>query len=81
MENNQIQEITFDGETYSIENLTPRAIESFNTLFKGQQKLNDLAIEVRLARAGISSLNADLRTILKEDKIKSTVKVEKEKRG
>jgi hypothetical protein len=81
MENNQIQEITFDGETYSIENLTPRAIEAFNTLFKGQQKLNDLAIEVRLAQAGISSLNADLRTILKEDKIKSTVKVEKEKRG
>ena len=65
--------------TYSIENLTPRAIESFNTLFKGQQKLNDLAIEVRLAQAGISGLSQDLRNILKEDKIKPTVKVEEEK--
>jgi len=81
MENNQIQEVTFDGESYSIENLTPRAIESFNTLFKGQQKLNDLAIEVRLAQAGISALTEDLRNILKEDKIKPTVKVEEEKKG
>jgi len=79
MENNPIQEVTFDGDTYSIENLTPRAIEAFNTLFKGQQKLNDLAIEVRLAQAGISALTEDLRTILKEDKIKPTVKVEEEK--
>tara|TARA_B100001113_G_C20750146_1_gene466256 strand:+ start:328 stop:570 length:243 start_codon:yes stop_codon:yes gene_type:complete len=79
MENNPIQEVTFDGDTYSIENLTPRVIESFNTLFKGQQKLNDLAIEVRLAQAGISALTENLRTILKEDKIKPTVKVEEEK--
>tara|TARA_B100000927_G_scaffold137559_3_gene110996 strand:+ start:32 stop:274 length:243 start_codon:yes stop_codon:yes gene_type:complete len=79
MEKNQIQEVTFDGETYSIENLTPRAIEAFNTLFKGQQKLNDLAIEVRLAQSGISALTGDLRIILKEDKIKSTVKVKEEK--
>ena len=79
MENNKIQEVVFDGNTYSVENLTPRAIEAFNTLFKGQQKLNDLAIEVRLAQAGISGLNQDLRNILKEDKIKPTVKVEEEK--
>ena len=79
MEKNSIQEVTFDGDTYSVENLTPRAIEAFNTLFKGQQKLNDLAIEVRLAQAGISSLNTDLRVILKEDKIKPTVEVKEEK--
>ncbi len=79
MEKNSIQEVTFDGDIYSVENLTPRAIEYFNTLFKGQQKLNDLAIEVRLAQSGISALTKELRTILKEDKIKPTVEVKEEK--
>ena len=81
MEDNKIKEINFDGNTYSIENLTPRGIEALNTLFKGQQKLNDLAMKVKLTQAGISTLTEDLRIILKEDKIKPTVKVEKDKKG
>ena len=38
-------------------------------------------MKVRLTQAGISTLTEDLRIILKEDKIKPTVKVEKDKKG
>ena len=78
--NNEIKTINFDGEENDISDLTPRAIESFNVLFKGQQNLNNLAIDVKLAQAGISALSGDLKTILKEDKIKPKVKIETEKK-
>ena len=79
-DNNEIKTINFDGEEYDISDLTPRAIESFNVLFKGQQNLNNLAMEVKLTQAGISALSGDLKTILKEDKIKPKVKIETEKK-
>ncbi len=79
MENgNELKTINFNGEEYDIADLTPRAVESLNVLFKGQQNLNNLAIDVKLAQASISSLSLDLEAILKEDKIKPNVKIEQE---
>ena len=65
---------------YDIQDLTPRAIEAFNVLFKGQQNLNNLAMDVKLTQASIAALNGELKTILKEDKIKPKVKIETEKK-
>jgi|TARA_R110002020_G_scaffold184507_2_gene381550 hypothetical protein len=79
MENgNELKTINFNGEEYDIADLTPRAVESLNVLFKGQQNLNNLAMDVKLAQASISSLSLDLEAILKEDKIKPNVKIEQE---
>mgnify|MGYP001208208650 FL=1 len=79
MENgNELKTINFNGEEYDIADLTPRAVESLNVLFKGQQNLNNLAMDVKLAQASISSLSLDLEAILKEDKIKPNVKTEQE---
>jgi hypothetical protein len=78
MADNQITELNFNGETYLISDLTPRAVEGFNTLIKAQQKLNDLAIEVKIVQGGQTQINAELQQIIEEDKIKPQVKVEKE---
>jgi len=78
MADNQVIELNFNGETYLISDLTPRAVEGFNTLIKAQQKLNDLAIEVKIVQGGQTQINAELQQIIEEDKIKPQVKVEKE---
>ena len=77
-DNNEIKTVTFDDNEYDIQDLTPRAIEAFNVLFKGQQNLNNLAMDVKLTQASIAALNGELKTILKEDKIKPKVKIETE---
>ena len=79
--NNEIKTVTFDDNEYDIQDLTPRAIEAFNVLFKGQQNLNNLAMDVKLTQASIAALNGELKTILEEDKIKPKVKIETEKKG
>ena len=79
MEDNKIKEIKFNGNVYAIEDLTPRAIEGFNALFKAQQKLNDLAVEVKIVQGGQSHLSAELEEVIKEDKIKPQPPVEEEK--
>ena len=78
--NNEIKTVTFDDKEYDIQDLTPRAIEAFNVLFKGQQNLNNLAMDVKLTQASIAALNGELKTILEEDKIKPKVKIETEKK-
>lgn len=79
MENgNEIKTINFNGDEYDIADLTPRAIDSLNVLFKGQQNLSNLAMDVKLAQASVANVTADLETILKEDKIKPKVKIETE---
>ena len=78
MENgNEIKTINFNGEEYDIADLTPRAVEAFNVLFKGQQNLNELATSVKLAQAANAGITVELNAILKEDKIKPNVKIEK----
>jgi len=79
MENgNEIKTINFNGEEYDITDLTPRAIEALNVLFKGQQNLNSLAMDVKLAQAANANITAELSAILEEDKIKPNVKIEKQ---
>jgi len=78
MADNQATELNFNGETYLISDLTPRAVDGFNTLIKAQQKLNDLATEVKIVQGGQTQINAELQQIIEEDKIKPQVKVEKE---
>ena len=78
--NNEIKTVTFDDNEYDIQDLTSRAIEAFNVLFKGQQNLNNLAMDVKLTQASIAALNGELKTILEEDKIKPKVKIETEKK-
>lgn len=74
----KIEQVSFDNEVYNISDLTPRAVEGFNTLIKAQQKLNDVAIEVKILQAGQAGISADLKNIIGEDKIKPQVKVEAE---
>ena len=78
MADNQVTELNFNSGTYLISDLTPRAVEGFNTLIKAQQKLNDLAIEVKIVQGGQTQINAELQQIIEEDKIKPQVKIEKE---
>jgi hypothetical protein len=75
---NGIKTINYNGEEYDIADLTPRAVEAFNVLFKGQQNLNELAMSVKLAQAANAGITVELNAILKEDKIKPNVKIEKE---
>jgi len=74
----KIEQVSFDNEVYSISDLTPRAIEGFNTLIKAQQKLNDIVIEVKILQSGQAGISAELKTIIEEDKIKPQVQVEQE---
>lgn len=74
---NEIKTINYNGEEYDIADLTPRAVEAFNVLFKGQQNLNELAMSVKLAQAANAGITVELNAILKEDKIKPNVKIEK----
>ena len=74
---NEIKTINYNGEEYDIADLTPRAVEAFNVLFKGQQNLNELAMSVKLAQAANAGITVELNAILKEDKIKPKVKIEK----
>lgn len=80
MENNNVQEINYNGHRYAIEDLTPRAIEGFNTLFKAQQKLSELTMEVKIVQGGHNHINAELQKILDEDKIKPKVEIETPKK-
>ena len=77
-EDNKVEQVSFDNEVYNISDLTPRAVEGFNTLIKAQQKLNEIAIEIKILQAGQTGISAELKSILNEDKIKPQVKVEEE---
>ena len=74
----KIEQVSFDNEVYNISDLTPRAIEGFNTLIKAQQKLNDIVVEVKILQSGQAGISAELKTIIEEDKIKPQVQVEQE---
>ena len=78
MSDNKIEQVSFNNEVYLISDLTPTAVEGFNVLIKAQQKLNDIATEVKILQAGQAGVSADLKNIIEEDKIKPQVQVEKE---
>ena len=76
MTDNELKTVNFDGLEYKIEDLTPRAIEGFNMLVKLQQAIADISYDLRINQAAQKLISEELKTILKEDKIKY---VEKEK--
>ena len=77
MENNKIKELTFDGKVYLIEDLTPRIIDSLSVLFNAQQEANKKASELTIFQAAQSAITENIRSFIKEDKIKSQPKIEK----
>tara|TARA_R100000773_G_C4182863_1_gene91836 strand:+ start:412 stop:651 length:240 start_codon:yes stop_codon:yes gene_type:complete len=77
MENNKIKELTFDGKVYLIEDLTPRIIDSLSVLFNAQQEANKKATELSIFQAAQSAITENIRSFIKEDKIKSQPKIEK----
>ena len=76
MADNDLKTVNFDGFEYKIEDLTPRAIEGFNMLVKLQQAIADISYDLRINQAAQKLISEELKTTLKEDKIKY---VEKEK--
>ena len=76
MADNDLKTVNFDGFEYKIEDLTPRAIEGFNMLVKLQQEIANISYDLRINQAAQKLISEELKTILKEDKIKY---VEKEK--
>ena len=77
MENNKIKELTFDAKVYLIEDLTPRIIDSLSVLFNAQQEANKKASELSIFQAAQSAITENIRSFIKEDKIKSQPKIEK----
>ena len=77
MDNNKIKELTFDGKVYLIEDLTPRIIDSLSVLFNAQQEANKKATELSIFQAAQSAITENIRSFIKEDKIKSQPKIEK----
>ena len=51
MSDDKIKEINFDGETYLIEDLTPRVIDGFNMLAKLQQEIADISYQLKKCQA------------------------------
>lgn len=76
MADNKIKTVNFDGFEYNIEDLTPKAIEGFNMLVKLQQEIGNISYDLRVNQAAQKLISEELKTILKDDKIKY---VEKEK--
>jgi len=74
MDNNQPQEpqtLNFEGSEYNVSDLTPRAAQEFNTLFRIQNEINELAYQLKKSQAAQTKITEDVKVILKEDKVKS----------
>lgn len=74
----QPKNIIFDNKSYQIEDLTPRAAQGFNMLVRLQQEINELDYQTSVKKAAQSQISVEVRTVLKEDKIKG-VEIETEK--
>ena len=68
-DDNQPQQLTFNGNLYNLEDLTARAMEAFNDLILAQQKLNKIAAEVRVTQASQVGLEIAFARIMEEDDI------------
>jgi hypothetical protein len=79
MNNNQEpQVLNFDGEAYNVEDLTPRAATEFNYLFRLQNELNELAYQLKKCQSAQNLASANIKNILKEDKIEAIEQPEAE---
>jgi hypothetical protein len=64
------QNITFNGDDYNVQDLTPRVANEFNTLFRIQNELNDLSYQIKKCQAAQTVLTEGLKEAIKEDKVK-----------
>ena len=71
----RIENIDFDGDNYAIESLTPRVIEGFNMLVRLQQDVQGQAYELKKTQAAQVSVSEELKTMIKEDKIKPNIDI------
>ena len=76
MNDNKIETVNFDGLEYKIEDLTPRTLEGFNMLVKLQQEIANISYDLRINQAAQKLISEELKTTLKEDKIKYVEKEE-----
>ena len=71
----RIENIDFDGVNYAIASLTPRVIEGFNMLVRLQQDVQGQAYELKKTQAAQVSVSEELKTMIKEDKIKPNIDI------
>ena len=71
----RIETIDFDGDKFSIEDLTPRVIEGFNMLVRLQQDVQGQAYELKKSQAAQVSVSEELKAMIKEDKIKPNIDI------
>ena len=76
MSDDKIKEINFDGDTYLIEDLTPRVIDGFNMLAKLQQEIADISYQLKKCQAAQVHSSKELKEAIQDDKIKSVQKEE-----
>ena len=78
VQDNQVKTINFDGVQYTIEDLTPRTADGFNSLVRVQQEINKIAYQLKVKQAAQLQFSSDLKIYLKEDQVKG-VEIEQEK--
>ena len=66
----KIETIDFDGKKYSVEDLTPRVIDGFNMLMRLQNEITEQAYQLKKSQAAQMMMSNDLKSNIKEDKIR-----------
>jgi len=66
----KIETVTFDGKTYAIDDLTPRAIDGFNTLVKLQTEIAEQSYQLKKTQAAQFYISSEIKSFIAEDKIK-----------
>ena len=69
-ESPKIETINFDGEAYTVEDLTPRVIDGFNTLVRLQQDVQEQAYQLKKSQSAQGAISVEIKAMINEDKIK-----------
>ena len=62
--------VNFDGDTYSIDSLTPRVLEGFNMLVKLQNEIAELSYQLKKSQAAQAGISNEIKVNIRTDKIK-----------
>jgi hypothetical protein len=65
----EVKTINFNDKVYKIEDLTDRAKEGFNFLFKLQEDIQNQSYELQKTQAAQTEMLTKVKKILEEDKI------------
>jgi len=72
----EIDSVNFNGEQYSIENLSPRVLEHLNLLIKLQSAIAELAVNLKIKQSAQLHISEELKVFIEEDKIEPNPKEE-----